>query len=271
MPDASTGFLRHFHACNQRDLDKFCPFFVHGQQYGWILKALIPTFLKQDNLYLAANGGLELNPEYDSFKSRSAALAATAQTLSEHYGVKLRNEMYPIIQNWGDNPLAEIDRAAVPWLGVKGFGIHVNGYVQKSDGIHLWIGERATDRLIDPGKLDNMVGGGQPIGLTLLENLCKEAEEEAGLPAEIALQSKEIRPLQYMVERHNGLRNDVLFIYDFHLLPIAEVAALVHDTDRFKFNCSMVIADFLMRHGFLQYDHPEYADLQAYIGKPAIA
>ena len=48
-------------------------------------------------------------------------------------------------------------------------------------------------------------------------------------------------------------------IEDFMLWPLAEVAACVRDTDRFKFNCSLVIIDFLIRHGHLTPESdPDY-------------
>ena len=37
-----------------------------------------------------------------------------------------------------------------------------------------------------PGMLDNMVAGGQPAGLSLMENVVKEAGEEAGIPCAVA-------------------------------------------------------------------------------------
>lgn len=282
------GFLRHFDACNQCDLGKFTPFLIGGKKLGWILKSLAPFLLEQNDIFSVHDKGIELNSCYDNFSSRSEALSIASGSIAKKYNMKLRQEMYPVIQNWGDTPLAQIDRAAVPWFGVKGFGIHVNGFVQKPDGIHLWIGERAGDRLIDPGKLDNMIGGGQPIGLTIEQNLCKEAEEEAGLPPAIALTAQKIRPLTYMVERHHGLRNDILFVFDlelplevlpqntdgevaaFHLMPLPKVATLVKDTDRFKFNCSLVIIDFLIRKGFITQENPEYNGLRAYIERPTV-
>ena len=32
----------------------------------------------------------------------------------------------------------------------------------------------------------------------------------------------------------------------------------VEQTDAFKFNCSLVVIDFLIRHGHLAADHPDY-------------
>jgi 8-oxo-dGTP pyrophosphatase MutT (NUDIX family) len=276
-----SGFLRHVHACNARDMSKFVPFYIGAKPYGWVKKKLAVFLQEKSEYFTPHKDGLALSRDLDSFEARSAALAATARLIAKHYERGLRREMYPVVENWGDEPLAEIDRAAVPWFGVKGFGVHVNGFVRKKDGLHLWIGERASDRQVEPGKLDNLVGGGQPIGLTLEENLLKEAKEEAGLGLPLLKSAKLAATIAYMLEKQKGLRNDVLFIYDlelpadvmprntdgevaaFHLMPLGEVATLVHDTDRFKFNCNLVIADFLMRHGFIGPKHEEYKELRA--------
>jgi 8-oxo-dGTP pyrophosphatase MutT (NUDIX family) len=286
---SNKGFLRHFHACNRHDLSKFVPFYIGAKSYGWVAQEPATFLMKETNFFQTHKNGIALAPHFDDFAKRSEALATAARKIAAHYGRGLRKEMYPVIENWGDEPLAELDRAAVPWFGVRGFGVHVNGFVRRADGIHLWVGERAMDRLVDPGKLDNMIGGGQPIGLTIEENLRKEAKEEAGMPASLADTAKQVSTLHYLIERQNGLRNDFLFIFDielpadfiprntdgevaaFHLMPLAEVASIVRDTDRFKFNCNLVIIDFLVRHGFVGPEHAEYAEIVKQICHPGQA
>lgn len=237
------------------------------------------------DFFTVRGNGLMLAENITGFDARSEALATASQWISKRYDQPLRNEMYPVLLHWEDQPLAQIDRAAVPWFGVRGFGIHVNGFVRKADGMYLWIAERASNRQADPEKLDNIIGGGQPIGISLEDNLCKEAHEEAGMDADLAKTAKRVGLINYMTEKQNGLRNDTLFIFDlelsedfvpkntdgevasFQLLPVQQVAKIIHDTDRFKFNCSLVIIDFMMRHGFLTTEHSEYNQLFAILKK----
>ena len=42
-----------------------------------------------------------------------------------------------------------------------------------------------------------------------------------------------------------------------------QVADLVRDTKRFKFNCNLVVIDFLVRHGAVDVEAPSYAALVA--------
>jgi len=47
-------------------------------------------------------------------------------------------------------------------------------------------------------------------------------------------------------------------VESFRRLPLAEVARLVRETDELKLNCNLVIIDFLIRHGQVPQDDPDY-------------
>jgi 8-oxo-dGTP pyrophosphatase MutT (NUDIX family) len=172
-----------------------------------------------------------------------------------------------------------IDRGAVPYFGIRSFGQHLNGYVRKADGIHLWIARRARDRLVEPGKLDNMVAGGLPWHTSLHDNLLKECAEEAGMRAELAATAVAVGTVSYLAESAYGIKPDTLYCYDielpdnfvpvcsdgevesFELMHIDRVREIVHDTEEFKPNCNLVIIDFMIRHGVLDPDQEQYAEL----------
>jgi 8-oxo-dGTP pyrophosphatase MutT (NUDIX family) len=271
-----TGYLRHVAFCTTHAAHHFVPFEIGGVAYGEIRREIAEALLNAtDDVERLPSGALALAARHATYDQRTAALARTTETLCAHFNASLRHENYPVINAWGDAPVAELDRIAVPWFGVRGFGVHVNGYVQKPDGLYLWIAERAADRLLDPGKLDHIVAGGSPIGLGIRENLAKEAHEEANIPPALVAQAEPVKALAYHVDRLGGVRYDTLFVYDlplpqdfkpentdgevaaFTLLPATEVARLVAETDRFKFNCNLVILDFLLRHNVIAPDHPE--------------
>lgn len=87
----------------------------------------------------------------------------------------------PSYKKWGDEPLAHIDRLAISMVpGFVVMGVHVNGFVRKPEAFIS--GSASVPKI---GALirvnDNMIGGGLPLGLTIEENLYKEAWEEAGV------------------------------------------------------------------------------------------
>ena len=181
---------------------------------------------------------------------------------------------------WGDEPLLYLDRAHISAFGVQAFGLHVNGLVRDGKRTRLWIARRAADRLVEPNKLDNLVAGGQPAGLSLTENLIKETAEEADLPQSLARQAVPVSAIRYCMETVSGFKPDTMFIYDldlpvdfvphntdgevseFTLMDIDDVAARVRDTDDFKFNVNLVIVDLFIRLGYLTPENqPDYLEM----------
>jgi 8-oxo-dGTP pyrophosphatase MutT (NUDIX family) len=274
------SYLHHIRACNSHDLSGFLPFHVGPDRVGWVRHELARRLTRFGDVFTVEPGRVSLLAGLGDFESRSEAMARVIDALVADSTVsELRGEDYPVLTSWDQPPLLKIDRAAVAHFGVRSFGLHVNGFVRRADGIHLWVGKRATDRKIAPGKLDNLVAGGQSIGLSLDENLVKEAHEEAGLSAEAARRAVPVGVVSYLMESPAGLKPDTLFLYDlevgedfvprntdgevehFMLWPLDEVARRVRDTEDFKFNVNLVIVDFLIRHGYLRPEDADYPDI----------
>ena len=72
-----------------------------------------------------------------------------------------RSESYPVLTSFHSEPLALVERAAAVHLGIKAYGVHVNGYVRGPSGIELWVATRSKDKPTWPGRLDHIVAGGQ--------------------------------------------------------------------------------------------------------------
>ena len=68
-----------------------------------------------------------------------------------------------------------------------------------------------------PSKLDHIVAGGVPAGLTPAETLVKEADEEAAIPAHWRARRCRSATITYAMERPEGLRRDLLHCYDLDL------------------------------------------------------
>ena len=50
----------------------------------------------------------------------------------------------------------------------------------------IWLARRAKNKDVDPGKLDNLVGGRISRGMSPTETMYKEAFEEAGITKDMA-------------------------------------------------------------------------------------
>jgi hypothetical protein len=277
------GLFRHIAACNALDPAKLSELRADGRVVAWPGPAANAEIASLGHAFREISNGWEFAPNCASVAERSAALAAVAAALRAKGKLRPpRDEAYAVVAEWGDAPVAVLDRSAAVALGIRCFGVHLNGYVRRADGLHLWVSRRAKDKEVAPGKLDNIVAGGQPAGLSLRDNLAKECGEEASLSPELAARAVPVGLVRYCFATDKGLKPDTLFCYDlevpddviptpnddesegFELWPVARVMRTLAETDDFKFNVPLVILDFALRHGVLTPETcPEYTAIAA--------
>ena len=275
------SFLDRIRACNNvQDFSAFRPFVVAGRRVGWVGQGFARELARFGDTFRIENGSIGLVPGLDDYAARTEAVDAALRALeADGHFPAWRGEPYPVGTGWGSEPLFEMERACVPRFGVTAFGVHINGFVRRRDGLHLWIARRAYDKPTYPGQLDNMIAGGQPVGLGLMENVIKEAKEEAGVPARIARTARAVGAISYVHGADDGVKPDVMFVYDlevpadfeprntdgeaesFTLLPVEEVMRITADTAEFKFNCAVVNIDFFVRHGLISPEAPDYVEI----------
>jgi hypothetical protein len=277
------SYLDRVRACNRLDLTDHRPFVIDGRAYGWVNGPRAAVLARHPEVFAIADRTVGFCAALTAPAARTAAVAAVTPALvASGLFPAPRGEAYAVKRTWAEAPAFTLDRRLIPAFGLRAFGVHVNGFVRRRDGLHLWIGTRAADREVEPGKLDNMVAGGQPAGLSLMANLVKECAEEADLPPPLARTAVPVGAISYAFSAPGGVKADTLFCYDlalpedtvprnadgeiagFALMPLAEVLALVRDTERFKFNVNLVILDFAIRHGALDPDRePDFERLLA--------
>lgn len=224
--------------------------------------------------------GFALTSEAETVEARSAALKAILYALIKAGIIpKERHELYAVGPSFSTPPVALADRALMPILGFISHGVHCNAYVKEKGEIRLWIAKRSMTAHTDPGKLDHLVAGGQPYGLSVRDNLAKEAHEEAGVPRALVEKARSSSLVTYTRGLPHGVRRDTLFVYDlrlpddftprsndgessdFRLMTINDVKKKLLEGDAFKFNVNLVLIDFLIRKGFVESDETGYAPL----------
>lgn len=274
------AFLDRIEDCRRFDPAGYRPFTVGGMKVGFVGHAFAARLKDFSNVFEVEAEGVRLNDRLADFDSRTRAVAEVLERLRAKGEIRgWRDEPYPVAVSFSAAPLMILERAAVPLFGVLGFGVHLNGVVGAGRTLRMWIARRSLSKPTGPGKLDQLVAGGQPAGVSLADNLVKECAEEAMIPADLAMRAVPIGAVSYITERPEGLRRDVLFNYDlelpedfkpdntdgevesFHLWPIERVIETVRNTDDFKFNCALVVIDFLIRRGLIAPDHPDYIEL----------
>ncbi|CAA6666290.1 unnamed protein product [Spirodela intermedia] len=68
--------------------------------------------------------------------------------------------LYPVSASYGLPVFFSLERAAAPYFGIKAYGVHMNGYIEKDEKKYLWIGKRSESKPTYPGMLDHLVAGG---------------------------------------------------------------------------------------------------------------
>jgi isopentenyldiphosphate isomerase len=274
------SLLDRIRTCQIWDRARYRPFRIAGQEVGWVRDDFAQRLREFPKQFLVSAAAVDLDPGLARFEQRSEALEEVLLALkAEGLVPGWRNEPYPVGNDFYAPPLMQMERAAVPLFGVRAYGVHINGFVSSGEGQRLWVGKRAANTQTAPGKLDHLVAGGQPLGLSLMENVIKESAEEAGMDAALARRARPVGLISYITERSEGLRNDICFAFDiavpesfvphntdgeiesFSLWPIADVRQRMAETEDFKFNVALVNIDFLIRHGHLSPDEPGYVDL----------
>ncbi|KAL6655764.1 hypothetical protein ACP70R_006590 [Stipagrostis hirtigluma subsp. patula] len=270
-----SGYFRKVDLCN-RGMDKkgeFVEFLVESQVVGYIHKGFtehlrefhdVFTIISVDNDSKALEH-VTLHSSLRTPEDRTYAIGNVIKSLGEIIP-GIRNELYPVTSSYGMPVYFSLERAAAPYFGIKAYGVHMNGYVEKDGQKFLWIGKRSDVKQTYPGMLDHLVAGGLPYGISCKENIIKECEEEAGIPRSLATNATSVGAVSYMDIEGFRYKRDVLFCYDlklpadfipnnedgevdsFRLIPVPHAANIIRRTEFFKPNCNLVIIDFLFRH-----------------------
>ena len=225
-----------------------------------------------------------------SSDSRTQAVARVTNALREAGVVTgWRDELYPVSTSFYATPTFLIERAAAPLLGCIEYGVHINGVVpDPATGVdRMWMARRSATKSKYPSMLDHIVAGGQPHGISLLENVVKECGEEAGIPEEMAranvMAAGAISYAYFEPSAGPGgaLTRAVMFNYDITLPAEYKPTPVDGEVDEFftwcmekvlgslaedykdplKPNCYLVVVDFLLRKGLLSPEKEGYLDV----------
>lgn len=257
------------------------PVLLDGQRVGSVAEAHLP-------LLAAEPAHFRVEPAAVAITIEPASCEAVLDRLHRRWqaaGVirAWRDERYALATLDGDDagrPRVAIERAAARFWGSLTLGAHATGFVRGGDGrpAALWIARRSDHKATDPGRFDNLVGGGVPVGqgptarlgrpALVRATLVREAWEEAGLGAELAGQATPGRVMRVQRDVPEGLQLEWLYAYDlelppglvpfnrdgevadFRLLDVAEALALAA-SGAMTVDAALVTLDFGLRHGLL--------------------
>lgn len=228
---------------------------------------------------------VELAADLHDEPSRSAAMADVARILrSEGALPGWRDELYRIAPAFEAPASLHLERGAARYFGFRTWAAHVNGIVCTARSASMWLARRSMTKATDPGMLDNLVGGGIAAGLSVAATVIKEAWEEAGIGAALASTARSASVVHVLRALPDGLQRETVFAHDldlpadFHpvnqdgeatehrLVDVVDAArAIANDSgpDEVTVDASVVVVDFLLRHGLVGCDAPIRGALEA--------
>ena len=179
---------------------RYVRFVARGRQIGWLQPELAARLAGWPAVF-------KTNPDVVTLLDHESLTKVVEQLAQEGFIPGWRNERYRIAD------LFDIERAAARPFGLATHAVHVNGISNNK----MWLARRAASKPIDPGKLDNLVGGGIAAGFSVEQTLLKEAWEEAGIPAEIARTARRGGSATILREVPEGVQAETVHVYDLGL------------------------------------------------------
>jgi len=299
-PSLMDHMLFRINECNNMPNDiNLVDFVVDGQKLGKVTPKVADRLCNTSpSIFQMADSSSPLTlgkSAGNNTESRTKAVASVMEELRDSgYITGWRDELYPVANNFDNvkSPVFLIERAAASLLGVMEYGVHINGLVIPEDDnkeVRMWMARRSKTKSKFPSFLDHIVAGGQPAGLSLMDNVIKECEEEAGIPEELT--KRGIKPAGVIsYENYGGRLKDegegvmnrvVLFCFDLMLpedfVPTAndgevesfftwsleDISQSMHPEydDPIKPNCYPVIIDYMLREGHISPDSPKYLEI----------
>jgi len=178
----------------------FVPLALGRRRIGWLRPELAARLSAWPTVF-------DATPERVTLLKPDALIPVLEVLAEDGFIPGWRNERYRI------EDLFDIERAAARPFGLTTQAVHLNGIA----GERMWLARRSATKPIDPGMLDNLVGGGVSVGFSVEATLIKEAWEEAGIAAELARKATAGATLSVLREVPEGVQSETITTYDLEL------------------------------------------------------
>ena len=130
------SLLRHVKICNEYQPDRFVPFWHGTDRLGLMRKNNAEALRRFPKEFAVGSDGVRFLAQ-GSFDELSKIIDdVTEQLVSDGLVAKWRYEYFVVAPRWGATPHFKLDRGAVPFFGVRAYGVHLNGLRRDSRLLH---------------------------------------------------------------------------------------------------------------------------------------
>ncbi len=276
-----------------KPVHRYAIFRVDGQAAGFVTSLRLARLREFDRVFEADADGIRFLPSLATAEARTGAMAEVARALAAEGALTAwRDERYAVRAEFDAEPWFLLERAAARYFGVRTWAAHVNGLVRRDGETRMWFARRSPAKAIDPGMLDNLVGGGIRAGASVAATVIAEAWEEAGIAASLARAARCTGTLSVCRDQPDGLQRETIFAHDLdlpaafepagqdgetsghRLVDLAEAARLIGldaGADQVTGDASLVVLDCLLRHGVFAGDAAWLPALRALCAPAALS
>jgi 8-oxo-dGTP pyrophosphatase MutT (NUDIX family) len=267
------------HSAGAHDASARVPFRVNGRAVGSVARAHLQVLRAWPQWLQVDEAGVAMQVEAAELDAVLAQVNATLRAMGLIRA--WRDETFALFDPADGARLATMERAAARFWGTLTLGAHANGYVADSSGrpTHLWIAQRSATKATDPGKYDNLIGGGVPQGQSPAQALVREGWEEAGLQAAQMAAARAGSVLRLERDIAEGLQFEWLYAYDlrlpeelvprnqdgevagFRCLPLDQALDLAAGT-QMTVDAALVTLDFALRLALLSDDEARRLEIR---------
>ena len=261
---------RRLRAAQKFDSAAHVPLSCEGYSIGWLRKDHAQRVTPWPGIFKRDKSGVRIAEALDSPEARTDAIGAVIRALHDEGAITgWRDERYAVVTEFDAPPLFHIERAAARLFGTTTYAAHANGYCGSGAACEMWLARRSPTKPIDPGMLDNLVGGGMSAGVPPLQTLVREAWEEAGIPDSLARNAVAAGTISLLREVPEGVQSEVIFVFDLELprdfqphnedgevaefrrVPVSQVVEMLRGEADITLDASLVLMRFLVRRGYL--------------------
>ena len=288
---ATPGILRTLIARLERELAsddvRRRPLRVDGTVIGWLDDSRVARLAQMREHFAFTDAAVDLVADCATPQALSTIMERVARQLqSEQSLTAWRDERYGVRETFEARPAFFIERAAARYFGIRTYAAHANGLTRRDGEVHMWFARRSPHKAIDPGKLDNLVGGGIPGLESVAEALVRECWEEAGIPGALAATAQAAGSIEIRKAHPDGLQRETIHVYELWLpagftpvnqdgeavehrcVDFEEALRLIagdEQPDVVTLDASLVALDCLLRLGAIAPDGEDYARLRAMV------
>ncbi len=193
---------------NSYNISNYVPILSEKKKIGWIHKSR-SKLIRQKN---ESSSNIHFKQILDYSRKLKSLKRPEFCPVFNYDSLNPKFQFHPK-EKFCDGKLFQIERNNLSSFGFPAYGVHCNVWSKYKNSTIIHFARRSKQLKSFPSFFDNPIAGGQPCGISIIDNLYKEAREEAGLSVSDLRYAKKSKTVHYIHNYKKKLNSSILFIY----------------------------------------------------------